>query len=55
MDALTTVDPRTDKVLIDGQEYTIRFWAPSALFGDLGDLLYEMEINYDIAPLTAIQ
>lgn len=54
VDALVTVNPQVDKVVLDGHEYIIRFWSPSALFSDLGDLLYELEIAYDTAPLTAM-
>jgi len=51
VDAVVVVDPETDKVLLDGVEYIIKFWAESALFSDLGYVFYEMEISKDTAIL----
>lgn len=47
VDAKLTVDPTTDRVIVDAKEYIIKFWAASALFGDLGELFYELEISFD--------
>lgn len=52
VDALLTVNPEADKVELDGKRYDISFWAPSALFSDLGELLYELEIKYNRVPVV---
>lgn len=49
VDALLTVNPEQDKVIMNGKEYIIKFWAPSAWFSDLGELFYELEISKDTA------
>lgn len=49
VDALLTVNPEMDKVVMNGKEYIIKFWAPSAWFSDLGELFYELEISKDSA------
>lgn len=49
VDALVHVNPEQDKVIMNGKEYIIKFWAPSAWFSDLGELFYELEISRDTA------
>lgn len=49
VDAIVTIDPETDKVLVNGHEYIIFFWGPSAQFSSLGYLFYEMEVSLDTA------
>jgi hypothetical protein len=50
-----TVNPEADKIVMDDFEYVIKFWAPSALFSDLGCLLYELEILYDTRQVTNLK
>ncbi len=43
---VTYIDAEKDRVIFKGKEYIINFAAPSAQFGDLGDLLWEVEVRF---------
>lgn len=40
------INPEADKVRVDGKDYQIRMFTPSAQFSTLGDLLYEFEVHF---------